>query len=94
MGSESQPAAATRHQRSQLTVTFDGASRRGLIYIDGAFEAGAVFPAFTPQSSVAPTFGRASWFDAYYAGAVLDRTRLFSQELTAPEVQSEFASSP
>ena len=35
-----------------IGVTFDGATRRGLIYINGLLDRTAVFPAFDPQSAV------------------------------------------
>ena len=77
-----------------VVVTLEGASRRGRIYIDGVLDRTAVYPAFTPQSSTQPTFGRASWVDSYYLNCTLDEAGLYPGELTANEVLSLFNSFP
>ena len=69
-----------------LAVTFDGTTRRGLIYINGLLDRTAVFPAFDPQSAVASTFGRASWADTYYLDFAIDQARLYGEELSDAEV--------
>ena len=77
-----------------LAVTFDGGTRRGLIYIDGALDRGATFPAFTPQTAVSPTFGRASWYDGYYLECKLDEARLYPGNLSATEITTQISSFP
>ena len=77
-----------------VAVTFDGPSRRGLIYIDGVRDGSAVFPAFTPQTAIQPTFGRASWYDGYYLRSILDHARLYPVELTAYQVPADMQSLP
>ena len=77
-----------------LTATYDGATRQGALYVNGAFDVQAVFPGFTPQSAVPLTFGRASWFDGYYLNAVLDEARLDSSRLTPSQVASDYQSFP
>ena len=77
-----------------VVVTLEGASRRGRIYIDGVLDRTAVYPAFTPQTSTQPTFGRASWVDSYYLNCTLDEAGLYPGELTANEVLSLFNSFP
>ena len=77
-----------------VTVTLEGASRRGRIYIDGVRDRTAVYPAFTPQTSTQPTLGRASWVDSYYLKCTLDEARLYPGELTSGEVLGLFNSFP
>ena len=77
-----------------VAVTFDGPSRRGLIYIDGARDRSAVFPAFTPQTAIQPTFGRASWYDGYYLRSILDHARVYPVELTPYQVMADMQSVP
>ena len=77
-----------------VAVTFDGPSRRGLIYIDGVRDRSAVFPVFTPQTAIQPTFGRASWYDGYYLRSILDHARLYPVELTAYQVAADMQSAP
>ena len=77
-----------------VAVTLEGASRRGRIYIDGVGDRTAVYPAFTPQTSAQPTFGRASWVDSYYLNCTLDEARLYPGELTSGEVAGLFNSFP
>ena len=77
-----------------MTVTVEGTSRRGRIYLDGALDRTAVFPAFTPQTSVQPTFGKASWVDSYYLACTLDEASLYPGELTAEAVGVLFAGFP
>ena len=77
-----------------VALTFDGPSRRGLIYIDGIRDGSAVFPAFTPQTAIQPTFGRASWYDGYYLQCILDHARLYPVELTSYQVTADMQSVP
>ena len=77
-----------------LAVTFDGGTRRGLIYIDGVLDRGATFPAFTPQTAASPTFGRASWYDGYYLECKLDEARLYPGNLSATEITTQISSFP
>ena len=77
-----------------LAVTFDGGTRRGLIYIDGVVDQGATFPAFTPQTAASPTFGRASWYDGYYLECKLDEARLYAGDLSAEEITNQISSFP
>ncbi len=77
-----------------LAVTFDGGTRRSLIYIDGRLDRGATFPAFTPQTAVSPTFGRASWYDGYYLECKLDEARLYPGNLSATEITTLISSFP
>jgi hypothetical protein len=73
-----------------LAVSFDDLSRRGVIYIDGQADRTFVAQEFTPQTSAAPAFARASWFDGYYLGCALDEARLFDKALPAHEIRREF----
>ena len=77
-----------------VTVTLEGASRRGRIYIDGVIDRTATYPAFTPQTSTQPTLGRASWVDSYYLKCALDEARLYPGELTSDDVLSLFNGFP
>ena len=77
-----------------VAVTFDGPSRCGLIYIDGVRDRSAVFPVFTPQTAIQPTFGRASWYNGYYLRSILDHARLYPVELTAYQVAADMQSAP
>ena len=77
-----------------LAVTFDGGTRRGLIYVDGVLDQGATFPAFTPQTAASPTFGRASWYDGYYLECKLDEARLYPGDLSAEEITNQISSFP
>ena len=76
---------------SHLTVTFDGPSRRGLIYLDGERVASAVFPAWQPAAGVQPTFGKASWTETGWLKFVADRTKLYDFELSPQQVAADFA---
>ena len=86
--------AVTPGQWHYVTVTLDGASRRGRIYLDGDLDRTAVFPAFTPQATIQPIFGKASWVDSYYLKCTLDDARLYPGELTAEAVGVLFAGFP
>ena len=72
-----------------LGFTFEGISRTGLIYIDGVAAASATFPAFAAESVTQPTFGRASWTNSYHLKCSLDRTTLYSADLSATEMAAE-----
>ncbi len=87
-------SALTPGQWHYVTVTLEGASRSGRIYLDGALDRTAVFPAFTPQTSTQPTFGKASWVDSYYLTCALDEARLYPGELSAEAVGALFAGFP
>ncbi|MDA1234111.1 MAG: M36 family metallopeptidase [Acidobacteria bacterium] len=71
---------------THIAVTFDGVNRRGVVYLDGVVVATAVFPAWTPQSSVGPTFARASWDFRYYLDVSIDDARYCDLDLSAPEI--------
>ena len=73
-----------------VAVTFDGASRRGRIYVDGVLSASAVFPAWTPAPGVRPTFGRASWVPSVYLKMKLDEAKLYGFERPPAEIAAEF----
>ncbi len=79
-------APITPNQWTHVAVTFDGVNRRGAIYLDGALVATAVFPAWTAQSSVGPTFARASWDYRYYLAISIDDARFYDLDLSAPEI--------
>ncbi len=85
----SQPLRLGRWQH--LAVTFDGPTRRAVIYIDGERSAGAVFPAWQPSSGIAPTIGRASWAETGFLKFSADRMRLYDHERSGVEVAEEFA---
>ncbi len=72
--------------------TFNKVSRRGAIYVDGALDRTAVFNAYTPQTTVEPRFGRASWYNGAYLGMTLDTARLYPGELSALEVAADHGS--
>jgi len=75
-----------------LAVSFEGASRRGLIYLDGERVGSAVFPAWAPASGVAPTWGRASWVDSVYLKLNADEARLYGYERLPAEIAAEYES--
>ena len=75
-----------------IAFTFNQATRRGAIYIDGALDRTAVFNGFTPQVTVQPTVGRASWYNGAYLGMTLDTARLYPGELSALEVAADYSS--
>ncbi len=77
-----------------ITVTYNGATRAGTIYIDGQQDAQAVFPGFSPQSAADLTLGRASWYDGYYLNMVLDEVRLLGFAQSPAQVQADFQSFP
>jgi hypothetical protein len=77
-----------------LTVTYDGGTREGSIYINGSRDVQAVFPGFSPQSVQPLTFGRASWFDGYYLHFVLDEARLDPLSLTPAQVAADYQAFP
>ena len=81
----------TADQWHHVTVTFDGAIRRGSIYFDGALDRVLTFPAHTPQTTTAPTFGRASWYNGAYLEATFDEAKLFTAELTSGAVIEEYS---
>jgi hypothetical protein len=65
-----------------LMLTFDGTTRRGRIFIDGVLDRTTTFSAWTPQTSIDPTFGRASWVGGYYLDCILDEAKLYTVELS------------
>ncbi len=87
-------AALALNTWSHITATYDGTTRAGTIYINGARDGDAVFPGFTAQSAVPLYLGRASWYDGYYLNAVLDEVRLLGARQAAAEVLAEYQSFP
>jgi len=79
---------------SCITATYDGAVRAGVIYINGARDADAVFPGFTPQSTVPVTIGRASWYAGYHLDATIDEVRLLDMTQAPGEVAADYRSFP
>ncbi len=77
-----------------VTVTYDGSTGAGTIYINGAQDAQAVFPGFTAQSAPDLFLGRASWYDGYYLNALLDEVRLLGFRQAPPEVLADYQSFP
>ena len=77
-----------------ITATYEGGTKEGVLYINGAAEARAVFPAFTPQSALPLTLARASWYDGYYLNAAIDEVRLIPFRQTLAEVHADFLSFP
>ncbi|MBI3694768.1 MAG: LamG domain-containing protein, partial [Acidobacteria bacterium] len=77
-----------------LTVTYDGATHAGAIYLNGIQDAQAVFPGFTPQAAIDLFLGRASWYDGYYLNAVLDEVRLLGSAQSPGEVLADYQSFP
>jgi hypothetical protein len=77
-----------------ITATYDGPTGAGTIYINGAQDAQAVFPGFTPQSAADLFLGRASWYDGYYLNAVLDEVRLLGFRQSPAEALADFQSFP
>ena len=78
---------------THVAVTFDGVNRRGAIFLDGVLTAPAVFPAWTPQSSIGPAFARASWDFRYYLALSIDDARFYDLEFSAPEI-ADLAAEP
>jgi hypothetical protein len=79
-------ATITPGQWTHVAVAFDGANRRGAVYLDGVLAATAVFPAWSPQSSLGPAFARASWDYRYYLAVSIDDARFYGIELSAPKI--------
>ena len=77
-----------------ITATYDAATRVGTIYLNGARDIDAVFPGFSPQSSLPLTLGRASWYDGYYLAADLDEVRLLDYRQSPAEVLADAGSFP
>jgi hypothetical protein len=77
-----------------VAATYDGLSHAGTIYIDGAQDAQAVFPGFTPQWSVGLSIGRASWYGGYYINAVMDEIRLLGTSQSPAEIRADYLRSP
>jgi len=73
-----------------VAFSLEGASRRGLIYLDGVRVSSAVFPAWTP-SSQAPTLAKASWANTGYLGVWLDETTLHGFERGADGIAADYA---
>ena len=73
-----------------LALSFDGLSRRAVLYIDGEADAAFFVGGFTPQAAVGATLARASWFDGYSLGCTLDETKLFPAALPAGEIRTEY----
>lgn len=74
-----------------VAVTFEGGTRQGTIYIDGVRESGAAFPAWTPQTGVAPTFAKASWGGFGYLPIWIDEARLFDYARPQSAIAAEAA---
>jgi concanavalin A-like lectin/glucanase superfamily protein len=77
-----------------VSATYDGASRIGTLYLNGAPDTAAVFPGFTPQASLPLTFARASWYDGYYASVTLDEVRMMPVAQFPSEVLADYQSFP
>jgi len=77
-----------------LTGTYEGATRQGAIYVNGALDTQATFPSFTPQSALPLTLGRASWFGGYFLHTALDEAVLYPIGLTASQVLADYQSFP
>jgi uncharacterized repeat protein (TIGR01451 family) len=82
----------TTGQWHHVAVTFNGSARRGSIYIDGTLDRIVTFPGWTPQTSVNPTFAKASWYGGAYLACKLDEAKLFTSELLSQQLATEFAS--
>ena len=59
-------------QWHSVSVTVDRVSGDVGIYIDGALDKIARFPAIADDATVPVTIGRASWYDGYYLNAAID----------------------
>ncbi len=77
-----------------VTATYDGATRQGAIYVNGALDTQAAFPSFTPQSALPLTLGRASWFAGYFLHAALDEAVLYPVRQGAAQVLADYQSFP
>ncbi len=82
------------HRWYCLAVTYDGATREGVIYINGALDVAAAFAGFTAQSTLPLTFGRASWFNGYYLNAAMDEARLLPVAQSPADVLADYRSFP
>jgi hypothetical protein len=80
-------------QWNHLAITFDGVSRKGAIYLNGTSTGTAVFPAWSAQSTVRPTFARASWAPTYFLDVAIDDARFYEVELSAAEI-ADFGAVP
>jgi hypothetical protein len=69
-----------------LAVSFDDLSRRGVIYLDGHADRSFVAGGFTPQTTAALTFARASWFEGYYLACMLDEAKFFDRALPPADI--------
>ncbi len=72
---------------TDLTVTFDPVNRRAAIYLDGALDSTAVFPAHTPQNDSPAAIARASWTAGRNLQVTIDRARLWRKEYSLQEIQ-------
>jgi hypothetical protein len=75
-----------------IAAAYDGITRQGSIYINGTLDAQAVFPGFTPQSTLPLTFGRASWCNGYYLNAAIDESRLLPAAQAPPQALADYQS--
>jgi hypothetical protein len=78
----------------RITATYDGPSREGAIYVNGAVDVRAAFPGFTPQSALPLTLARASWFAGYYLHAVLDEAVLYPLRQDPAQALADYLSFP
>ena len=83
--------ALTPGRWHHVAVTFDGASLRGRIYIDGNLSASATFPSWAAPSGTTPTLGRAPWAQTGWLAFSLDEARFDSGERSAEDIAGEFA---
>jgi len=77
-----------------ITTTYDASAKLAAIYINGALDAQAVFPGFTPPSAQPLTIGRASWFNGYFLHAVMDEGRLYPVRLEPAQVVADYQGFP
>jgi len=78
-------------QWHSVSVTVDRRSGDVAIYIDGARDRTARFPAITDDTTVPVTIGRASWYDGYYLNAAIDEVEISPALRTASEIASRYA---
>ena len=78
-------------QWHSVSVTVDRLSGDVAIYIDGARDRTARFPAIVDDATVPVTIGRASWYDGYYLNAAIDEIEIFPALRTAADIASRYA---
>ena len=78
-------------QWHSLSVTVDRLSGDVAIYIDGALDKTARFPAIVGDTGLPVTIGRASWYDGYYLNAAIDEVEIFPALRTAADIASRYA---